>query len=89
MSVLQSDQQRQLLAELESLPEEYFPFLLQMIRNYRESVLLQPAADSFRRGWKEAQNGDTLPADRLWEGIDVSPPNSNAVSVNYTLSGMN
>ena len=35
------------------MPEEYFPFLLQMIRNYRESVLLQPAADSFRRGWQK------------------------------------
>ena len=42
-----------------------------MIRNYRESVLLQPAADSFRRGWEEAQDGDTLPVDRLWEELDV------------------
>lgn len=71
MSVLLSDQQRQMLAELEGLPEEYFPFLLQMIRNYRESVLLQPAADSFRRGWAEAQSGETLPVERLWEGLDV------------------
>lgn len=70
MSVL-SEQQRQLLAELDNLPEEYFPFLLQMIRNYRESVLLQPAADSFRRGWAEAQSGETLPVERLWEGLDV------------------
>jgi hypothetical protein len=52
-------------------PEEYYPFLLQMIRNYRESVLLQPAADSFRRGWAEAQSGDTMPVERLWEGVDV------------------
>ena len=29
------------------------------------------AADSFERGWKEAQSGDTLPIDRLWEGLDV------------------
>jgi hypothetical protein len=65
------DQERQLLAELEDVPEEYFPFLLQMIRNYRESVLLQPAADSFRRGWAEAQSGETLPVERLWEGLDV------------------
>jgi hypothetical protein len=71
MSVLPSEKQRELLAELEGLPEEYFPFLLQMIRNYRESVLLQPAADSFRRGWEEAQSGDTVPVDRLWEGLDV------------------
>jgi len=71
MSALLSEKQQQLLAELEGLPEEYYPYLLQMIRNYRESVLLQPAADSFRRGWQEAQRGDTLPVDRLWEGLDV------------------
>lgn len=71
MSALLSDQQRQMLAELEGLPEEYFPLLLQMIRTYRESVLLQPAADSFRRGWEEATRGKVMPLDRLWEGIDV------------------
>jgi hypothetical protein len=71
MSGLRSDQQQQLLAELESLPEEYYPLLLQMIRTYRDSVLLQPAAESFRRGWAEAQRGDTMPLDRLWEGVDV------------------
>ena len=71
MSVLRSEIQQQLLAELQGFPEEYYPFLLQMIRNYRESVLLQPAADSFRRGWEEAQGGETMPVDRLWEGLDV------------------
>jgi len=71
MSVLSSEKQQQLLAELDGLPEEYFPFLLQMIRPYRESVLLKPAADSFRRGWEEAQGGETMPIERLWEGIDV------------------
>lgn len=71
MSKLQSDKQKQLLAELEGLPDEYFPMLLQMIRSYRESVLLQPAAASFRRGWKEARRGETVPVGRLWEGIDA------------------
>jgi hypothetical protein len=71
MGVSLSDQQRKLLAEVEGLPEEYYLFLLQMIRNYRESVLLQPATDSFRRGWEEARGGDKLPVDRLWEGLDV------------------
>lgn len=71
MSAMPSEKQRLLLAELEGLPEEYFHLLLQMIRTYRESVLLKPAADSFRQGWKEARNGETMPIDRLWEGIDV------------------
>ncbi len=71
MNGILTEKQQQLLAELEGLPEEYFPLLLQMIRTYRESVLLKPAADSFRRGWEEAQAGETLPVDRLWEGIDA------------------
>jgi hypothetical protein len=71
MSVLTSEKQQELLAELEDFPEEYFPLLLQMIRTYRASVLLKPAADSFRQGWEEAQSGETSPVDRLWEGIDA------------------
>jgi len=71
MSSPLSKNQRQLLAELEGLPEEYYPLLLQLVRTYRESVLLKPAAESFRRGWEEAQGGETLPLERLWEGIDV------------------
>ncbi len=29
------------------------------------------AASCFRRGWEEALGGETLPVERLWEGIDV------------------
>jgi len=71
MSVLRSDKRQELLAEVEGLPDEYVPLLLQMIRAYRESVALKPAADSFRTGWEEAKAGETFPVDRLWEGIDV------------------
>jgi len=71
MSAAPSEQQRRLLAELEGLPDEYYPLLLQMIRAYRESVLLKPAAESFRQGWEEAQTGQTMPVERLWEGIDA------------------
>ena len=71
MNAVLSEKQQEVLADLEGLPEEYYPFLIQMIRSYRESVLLQPAADSFRRGWQEAQSGDTQPVDRLWKGLDV------------------
>ena len=73
MNALLTEKQQEVLADLEGLPDEYYPYLIQMIRNYRESVLLQPAADSFRRGWKEAQSGDTLPVDRLWEEQDAVP----------------
>jgi len=71
VSALLSEKRQQLLAELEGLPEEYLPLLLQMVRVYRESVLLRPASESFRRGWEEAQSSETLPVERLWEGIDA------------------
>jgi hypothetical protein len=61
----------QVLAELEALPEEYLPFVLQLMRAFRESVTLKPAADSFRQGWREAQQGETFPVATLWDDIDA------------------
>jgi hypothetical protein len=60
-----------LLEEIDALPAEYMPFLLQMMRAFRESVTLKPAGESFRQGWSEAQSGMTYPVDTLWDGIDV------------------
>ena len=42
------------LAELEALPDEYLPFVLQVMRSFRESITLKPAEASFRQGWHEA-----------------------------------
>jgi hypothetical protein len=61
----------QVLAELDALPDEYIPFALQLIRAFRESVTLKPAADSFRQGWQEAQRGETSPVETLWDDIDA------------------
>lgn len=71
MSAAASDTRCELLTELDGIPEEYYPFLIRMIRTYRESVLLQTASESIRRGWEEAKNGELQPIDRLWEGIDA------------------
>jgi hypothetical protein len=60
----------QVLAELDSLPDEYLPFILQLMRTFRESVTLKPAAASFRQGWHEAQQGNTYPVAALWDDID-------------------
>jgi hypothetical protein len=59
------------LAEIDALPDEYLPFLLQMMRAFRESVTLKSAGESFRQGWCEAQNGVTYPVETLWDGIDA------------------
>jgi hypothetical protein len=59
------------LAEIDALPEEYLPFVLQMMRAFRESVTLKSAEESFRQGWYEAQSGMTSSIEDLWDGIDA------------------
>ena len=62
---IMSNAHRQIIAELENLPEEYHALLLQIIRTYRESVTLKSAADSFEQGWREAQAGEVRPLSEL------------------------
>ena len=59
------------LAEIDALPDEYLPFVLQLVHTLRESIALKPAAASFRQGWAEAQQGSTYPIAELWDGIDI------------------
>lgn len=63
--------EEQLVREINETPKEYWPNLLQLIRLFRESVILQPAVTSFRQGWEEAMTGQTHPVSELWEGIDA------------------
>jgi hypothetical protein len=37
----------------------------------KTSQELEPAIESFRRGWDDVMNGRTKPISELWEGIDV------------------
>ncbi len=60
-----------LVREIDAMPEEYLPTLLEIVRLFRESVTLKPAGASFRQGWKEALHGETRPVSDLWEGIDA------------------
>jgi len=59
----------QLVREINDMPEEYLPILLEIVRLFRESVTLKPAEASFRQGWKEALAGETIPVSKLWKGI--------------------
>lgn len=61
----------QLVREINEMPEEYLPILLEIVRLFRESFTLKPAEASFRQGWKEALAGETMPVSGLWEGIDA------------------
>jgi len=61
----------QVLAELEALPDEYIPFVLHLVRAFRESITLKPAEASFRQGWSEARQGEASPVSTLWDDIDA------------------
>jgi hypothetical protein len=61
----------QVLAELEAIPDEYLPYLIQVVRSFRESVSLKSATASFRQGWQEAHQGETYPVATLWNDIDA------------------
>jgi len=56
--------------EIRQTPEEYLPLLLEMVHLFRQSVVLKPAEDSFRQGWREAIAGETMSVSELWSGID-------------------
>lgn len=60
-----------LLAEAHKLPMEYRGHLLEIVRIFRESIVLPTAEASFRTGWQEALRGETLPLSALWEDIDA------------------
>ncbi|PHS20538.1 MAG: hypothetical protein COA86_00895 [Kangiella sp.] len=57
--------------EINHVPQEYLPALLNIVHSFRESVSLKSAGDSFKQGWSEVMRGDTQPIDKLWDGIDV------------------
>lgn len=71
MSSHVSTYEEQLIHEIHETPKEYWPNLLQLIRLFRESIILKPAVASFRQGWQEAMTGQTWPLSELWEGIDA------------------
>lgn len=67
MAAKTSNYRRRLLEEIDKTPAEQFPYLLQLIRLFRESVTLKSAEESFTEGWKEALAGETKPVSELWE----------------------
>jgi hypothetical protein len=63
--------EKQILREIKGTPREYLPNLLQMVRLFRETIVLRPAEECFRQGWREVRRGETRPLSELWEGIDA------------------
>ena len=63
--------EEQIIQEIHNTPKEYLPNLLQIIRLFRESVVLKPAELSFRQGLHEAMAEQTIPISELWDDIDA------------------
>ena len=71
MATKTSNYRKRVLEEIDKTPGEHLPYLLQLIRIFRESVTLKSAKESFKQGWNEALAGETKPVSKLWEGIDA------------------
>lgn len=59
----------QVIHEIDAVPDEYLPYVLQLIQTFRESVMLKSATASFAQGWQEARRGEIVPIKDLWEGL--------------------
>lgn len=69
MATRSSTYRKKLLEEIDKTPPEHLPYLLQLIRIFRESVTLKPAEESFKKGLQEALADETKPLSDLWEGF--------------------
>ena len=49
---------------------------LELLHLLETSQELEPAVESFRRGWDDVMNGRTKPISELWDGIDVEEQNN-------------
>ena len=61
---------QQLQEEIDQIPEEYKPALVNIVRAFREGIVLKNAEDSFIEGWSDVLNENTSPIDTLWTGIN-------------------
>ena len=64
MTVYQTLYTEKIEQEIQKTPVEYLPMLLEMVRLFRQSVILKPADESFRhakrlfhQGWQNALMG--------------------------------
>lgn len=62
--------EKPIVREVSNMPPESLIALLRRLRDFRETLELKPAEESFEAGWREASAGDTLPLCKLWDGVD-------------------
>ena len=67
-----TDYDERLAAEIQQIPKECLPALIDIVHAFREGVTALPSAeDSFRESWKDVMEGRTYPIETLWDGIDA------------------
>jgi len=66
-----SKYREKLIKEIDKTPPEHLPYLLELVKIFRESITLKPAEGSFKQGLKEALDGETRPISELWEEVDA------------------
>lgn len=62
---------KQIIAEINDLPDEYLLFFINILHNFRETLLPASAELSLKQGLLEALHGQTYPIDELWDDLDV------------------
>ncbi len=55
----------QVAKEIDRIPAEYLPAVLQVVRAFREDVTFKTAEASFQKGSQEGVDGDTHPVSKL------------------------
>jgi hypothetical protein len=71
MANILANYHNRVLEEIDKMPVEYLPALLQVIHIFRESISRKSADESFQQGWKEILRGETSPISKLWDNIDA------------------
>lgn len=59
----------QIHEEVDALPDEQVLMVLKIVQAVRENMALKSAEESFKQGWREAQAGQVLPIETLWDNI--------------------
>jgi hypothetical protein len=60
----------QLAAELQQVPEEYMPALIDIIHAFRAGVIQKSFEEELQASLRDAKAGNTFPIETLWDGID-------------------
>jgi len=70
MEMNKSSCTEQIYQEVNIIPEEYLPALLEIVRGFRLGVL-KPADESFKQGMQDVIQGNTRPVSELWKDIEA------------------